>query len=108
MDCDGSDDTVNPFVKQKEMPWPQLHKESQSQSEPWHPLAKQWGVNGIPTMFLVDKKGVLRFIERAGRYRQEDREFAGGIGLEKPADGLHSAIHSAVRRLVGLAGNADQ
>ena len=63
LDCDGSDDTVNPFVKQKEIPWPQLREESQSESEPWHPLAKQWGVNGIPTMFLVDKKGVLRFID---------------------------------------------
>ena len=63
LDCDDSDDTVNPFVKQKEMPWPQLREESQSESEPWHPLATQWGVIGIPTMFLVDKKGVLRFID---------------------------------------------
>ena len=45
------------------MPWPQLREESQTESESWHPLAKQWGVAGIPTMFLVDKKGVLRFID---------------------------------------------
>jgi thiol-disulfide isomerase/thioredoxin len=63
LDCDSSDDTVNPFVKEKEMPWPQLREASQTDSESWHPLAKQWGVMGIPTMFLVDKKGVLRFID---------------------------------------------
>jgi thiol-disulfide isomerase/thioredoxin len=63
LDCDSNDDTVNSFIKQKEMPWPQLREASQSESEPWHPLAMQWGVIGVPTMFLVDKKGVLRFID---------------------------------------------
>ncbi|HEX3997732.1 MAG TPA: TlpA disulfide reductase family protein [Pirellulales bacterium] len=63
LDCDGSDDTVNSFVKQKEMPWPQMREAAQSESEPWHPLASAWGVNGIPTMFLIDKRGVLRFID---------------------------------------------
>ena len=62
VDCDSDDDTVNAFTKDKEMPWTQLREESQSE-EPWHPLAKQWGVSGIPTMFLLDKKGVLRDID---------------------------------------------
>lgn len=61
--CDGSDDTVNTFVKQKDMPWTQMREESQSESDPWHPLAIRWGVIGVPTMFLIDKKGVLRFID---------------------------------------------
>jgi thiol-disulfide isomerase/thioredoxin len=63
IDCDSDDDTVNAFVKEKSMPWPQLREESQSEKEPWHPLAARWGVSGIPTMFLIDKKGVLRFID---------------------------------------------
>ena len=63
VDCDGSDDTVNSFTKDKEMPWTQLREESQSESQPWHPLAMCWGVIGIPTMFLIDKKGVLRFVD---------------------------------------------
>ena len=62
VDCDSDDDTVNAFVKDKEMPWTQLREESQSE-EPWHPLAKQWGVAGIPTMFLLDKKGILRDVD---------------------------------------------
>ncbi|HEV2972211.1 MAG TPA: TlpA disulfide reductase family protein [Pirellulales bacterium] len=63
LDCDSDDDTVNTFIKDKDMTWPQLREESQTEKEPWHPLAAQWGVGGIPTMFLVDKKGVLRFID---------------------------------------------
>ena len=62
IDCDADDDTVNTFTKQKDMPWTQLREESQT-DDPWHPLAKQWGVAGIPTMFLIDKKGVLRYID---------------------------------------------
>jgi thiol-disulfide isomerase/thioredoxin len=62
VDCDSDDDTVNAFTKDKEMTWTQLREESQSE-EPWHPLAKQWGVSGIPTMFLLDKKGVLRDVD---------------------------------------------
>jgi thiol-disulfide isomerase/thioredoxin len=62
VDCDADDDAVNSFTKEKEMPWTQLREESQT-DEPWHPLAKQWGVGGIPTMFLIDKKGTLRFVD---------------------------------------------
>ena len=63
VDCDADDDAVNAFIKEKEMPWTQLRDESQSEQQPWHPLASQWGVSGIPTMFLIDKKGMARFID---------------------------------------------
>lgn len=63
VDCDSDDDTVNSFVKDKDMSWTQLREESQSEKQPWHPLATQYGVNGIPTMFLIDKKGTLRFVD---------------------------------------------
>ncbi len=63
VDCDADDETVNSFIKEKDMPWAQLREESQSEQEPWHPLATSYGVGGIPTMFLIDKKGTLRFID---------------------------------------------
>jgi thiol-disulfide isomerase/thioredoxin len=63
VDCDSDDDAVNAFIKEKEMPWTQLRDESQSEQQPWHPLATQWGVSGIPTMFLIDKKGMVRFVD---------------------------------------------
>jgi thiol-disulfide isomerase/thioredoxin len=63
VDCDSDDDAINAFIKEKEMPWTQLRDESQSEQQPWHPLATQWGVSGIPTMFLIDKKGTVRFVD---------------------------------------------
>jgi thiol-disulfide isomerase/thioredoxin len=62
--CDMSDEGLNDFTKDNEMPWVQLREKSQDSAETeWHPLAKQYGVLGIPTMFLVDKKGVLRYVD---------------------------------------------
>jgi hypothetical protein len=45
------------------MPWPQLYDAKKNPELQWNPLAKEWGINGIPTMFLIDKKGVLRSVE---------------------------------------------
>jgi thiol-disulfide isomerase/thioredoxin len=61
--CDVSDEGLNDFAKDNEMPWVQLREKSQEGAENWHPIAKQYGVLGIPTMFLVDRNGVLRFID---------------------------------------------
>ena len=44
------------FVKAKEMPWPQYFD-----GEGWgNKFGKEFGINSIPAMWLVDKKGVLR------------------------------------------------
>ena len=43
------------YVKNKEMPWPQYHD-----GQHWsNKIALSYGVQGIPTMFLIDKKGNL-------------------------------------------------
>jgi thiol-disulfide isomerase/thioredoxin len=44
------------FVKSKEMPWPQYFD-----GEGWgNKFGKEFGINSIPAMWLVDKKGLLR------------------------------------------------
>jgi thiol-disulfide isomerase/thioredoxin len=45
------------FVKDNAIPWPQLFDPS---AQDMHPLNRQLGIVGIPTLFLIDKKGVLR------------------------------------------------
>jgi hypothetical protein len=45
------------------MTWVQLRENSQTDQEMWHPLAKRYGVDAIPAMFLIDKKGVLRYLD---------------------------------------------
>jgi thiol-disulfide isomerase/thioredoxin len=58
--CDESGDKLKKFLEaNKDMPWPQLFDEK---TAGWHPLATEYGINAIPTMFLIDKKGVLRSV----------------------------------------------
>ena len=62
--CDGTGDAVvNKFTAENQMPWKQLREASQTEEKQWHPLALKLGVTGIPQMFLVDRKGVLRYVD---------------------------------------------
>jgi peroxiredoxin len=61
--CDRDAEALTAFLaKNKDMPWPQLFDAKQNPKIEWHPIAREWGINGIPTMFLIDKKGVLRTV----------------------------------------------
>lgn len=53
---DEDKDALESFVKKKAMAWPQYFD-----GEGWqNKFGKQFGISGIPTMWLVDKKGNLR------------------------------------------------
>jgi thiol-disulfide isomerase/thioredoxin len=58
--CDNSVEPLKEFVADREIPWTQWPP---MDDKGWHPEATKWGVRGIPTMFLIDKKGVLRSVE---------------------------------------------
>ena len=49
------------------MPWTQLFDEK---TPGWHPLATQFGIDGIPTMFLIDKKGVVRTVKARENFEE--------------------------------------
>lgn len=53
---DQDKEALEAFVKAKKMPWPQ-HFESEGQG---NHFANLYGITGIPTMWLVDRKGNLR------------------------------------------------
>jgi thiol-disulfide isomerase/thioredoxin len=62
--CDSEAQALKGFLdKNPDMPWPQLFDTQQNPKVEWHPLAKEYGITGIPTMFLIDKKGILRTTE---------------------------------------------
>jgi thiol-disulfide isomerase/thioredoxin len=47
---------LDKFVKEKEMAWPQYYDGKQWENE----IGRKYGIASIPTMWLVDKNGVLR------------------------------------------------
>jgi thiol-disulfide isomerase/thioredoxin len=66
---DRSADELKTFIENdKAIAWPQLFQAPKG--DEWHPLATQWGVNAIPTMFLIDRKGVLRSVDAREDYEQ--------------------------------------
>jgi thiol-disulfide isomerase/thioredoxin len=58
--CDNEGAELTKFLAEnKDMPWPQLFD---VKNPGWHPLATSYGIDGIPTMFLIDKMGVVRSV----------------------------------------------
>ncbi len=62
IDNDYDTKSVTTFTAKEEMPWPQLYDADAAANHQWNSLSPKYGVNGIPCMFLIDKKGVLRSV----------------------------------------------
>ena len=66
--CDKSAEDVTSFVAEQDgMDWPNLFEEGQNG---WHPLATELGVRGIPTMFLIDRAGIVRSVTARQDYKE--------------------------------------
>ncbi len=64
---DQEKDALEKFVKEKAMPWPQYFD-----GKGWeNKFGKEFGISGIPAMWLVDKKGNLR--DLSGREGLEEK-----------------------------------
>ncbi len=64
---DHEKETLQNFVKAQDMPWVQYFEASEEPNK----LAVEFGVNTIPSMWLVDKQGVLRDLD--GRFHLESK-----------------------------------
>jgi thiol-disulfide isomerase/thioredoxin len=61
---DQSADDLAKYIKDDGgMPWPQLFDADAAKAGNWNPITQGYGINGIPTMFLIDKKGIVRTVE---------------------------------------------
>jgi len=68
---DFSADDLKQFVqKDPAMPWPQLFDPTAAAKQEWNPLTTNYGIMGIPTMFLIDKKGVVRTVDARANYAE--------------------------------------
>jgi peroxiredoxin len=50
------------FVKQNKIEWPQYFDELGAENK----IAKKFGIEELPTMWLIDKQGLLRDVDAAG------------------------------------------
>lgn len=65
--CDRSAGALAQFhTRHPEMPWPQLFDPAKPG---WNPLAGRCGIDGIPTLFLIDRAGVVRSV--SARYNMD-------------------------------------
>jgi thiol-disulfide isomerase/thioredoxin len=62
----GGLDALKKFVKEKEIPWPQYYQGKGWESD----FSRSWGINSIPTMFLVDQEGKLVSVEARGKLEE--------------------------------------
>ena len=65
VDNDSAAEDVTKFTTAKKMDWPQLFEPSTDPNNRFSPLTTQYGIIGIPAMFLIDKKGVCRSVTAA-------------------------------------------
>ncbi|AMV21852.1 TlpA family protein disulfide reductase [Planctomyces sp. SH-PL14] len=54
---DESADDLKEFIKERELPWPNLFEKNADTQGFNHPLAKKYGISGIPSCILVDQEG---------------------------------------------------
>ncbi|MBC8392662.1 MAG: TlpA family protein disulfide reductase [Deltaproteobacteria bacterium] len=58
-------DELKDYLKEKQISWTQLINPNATKDDFMHPLAKQYGISGLPEYLLIDKEGKL--VRFAGR-----------------------------------------
>lgn len=59
---DQTKEALAKFVEEKDMPWPQIFFDEEGKRFWDNPLGRHYGINSIPSTFLVDRKGNLQKI----------------------------------------------
>jgi thiol-disulfide isomerase/thioredoxin len=79
---DGGLDALKNYVKKNEIAWPQYYQGNYWNSD----FSRSWGINSIPTMFLVDQDGKLVSVDARGKLETmipdllKKKETAAGTG----------------------------
>jgi thiol-disulfide isomerase/thioredoxin len=68
--CDSRKPDLQTFLKENpDMSWPNLFGPSGANG--WHALAAKYQVNSVPTMYIIDRDGILRRIDN-GRFAKRE------------------------------------
>jgi len=72
LSCDTDGAALAQYIKENSMGWVQLWDKAtqEGKERAWHAVATEWGVQGIPTMFLIDRAGVLRSVKARADFEE--------------------------------------
>ncbi|MDR3620554.1 MAG: TlpA disulfide reductase family protein [Paludisphaera borealis] len=79
----GGLDALKKYVKENEIAWPQYYQGNGWSSE----FSKKWGINSIPSMFVVDAEGKLFSVEARGKLETMIPELLAKKSAAAPAGG---------------------
>jgi thiol-disulfide isomerase/thioredoxin len=70
VDNDYTAKSVIAYTAKASMPWPQLFDAAAGAKTAWNPITVGHGIDGIPVMFLIDKKGICRTVTARDNFEQ--------------------------------------
>ena len=70
VDNDYTAKSVIAYAAKANLPWPQLFDAAAGAKTAWNPITANYGIAGIPVMFLIDKKGVCRTVTARDDFEQ--------------------------------------
>ncbi len=82
--CDDSRETLEQFVKDRQLPWPILFSDDPEATGMENPMASKFGVLGIPTMILVGTDGKVLSLNARGPILRKELEKIFGPAEKKP------------------------
>jgi peroxiredoxin len=93
---DNKRDDLAKFVKAKGLPWPQIFFDESGKRGFGNPLARQYGIQGVPRLVLIDPEGKVATWKLRGP--QIEWAVAKALGRSEPEG---SSLAHLVRRLLG-------
>jgi peroxiredoxin len=87
---DDSKEALAKFVQKHELPWPQVFFGDKDKVGFSNPLARRYGVEAIPSTFLVDRAGTVAQTDLRGA--ELERAVAGLLGKGLPSEGVVAAV----------------
>jgi thiol-disulfide isomerase/thioredoxin len=58
------------YTAENHMPWPQLVDAAAMAKHTWNPMTLNFGIDGIPRVFIIDRKGVLLSVRANDNYKE--------------------------------------
>ncbi len=70
VDNDYAPAVVTAFAAKDGLPWPQLFDADAAADQKWNAITSRYGIDGIPVMFLIDKKGICRSVQARDEFEK--------------------------------------